>query len=136
MCTGLYAYAVEWCAAIVLSCTRADLGLVLPAIGCCILLLLVPKMVLTLCNFNWWWYLSCHQLVQRPHLHLQWTSLATCASGGFLVPTSPPQFPRHAQAKSLRPVRLQVPPLAHGAASQGSPTGEKREICMLNKRGI
>ena len=56
--------------------------------GCCILLLLVFKMILTLCNLRWWWCLSCHELAQRPHLHLLWTSLATCTGGGFLVPTS------------------------------------------------
>ena len=64
-----------------------DCALVQAAIGCCILLLLVPKMVLTLCNLRWWCF-SCHQLAQRPHLHLQWASPATCAGGVFLVPAS------------------------------------------------
>ena len=30
---------------------------------------------------------SCHQLVQRGHLHLQWALPATCTGGVFLVPT-------------------------------------------------
>ena len=64
-----------------------DCALVQAAIHCCILLLLVPKMFLTLCHWRWWW-ISCHQLAQRPHLHLQWASSATCAGGVFLVPTS------------------------------------------------
>ena len=64
-----------------------DYALVQAALGCCILLLLVPKMVLTLCNLRWWCF-SCHQLAQRPHLHLQLASLATCTGGVFLVPTS------------------------------------------------
>ena len=63
-----------------------DSALVQAAIGCCILLLLVPKMVLTLSNLHWWRRLSCHQLAQRPHLHLQWTSPATCPCGVFLYP--------------------------------------------------
>ena len=63
-------------------------ALVQAAIGCCIMLLLVPKVVLTLCNLRWWWCLSCHQLAQRPHLHLLWASLATCTGGVFLAPTS------------------------------------------------
>ena len=63
------------------------IALVLPAFGCCTLLLLVPKMVLTLCNLHWWCF-SCHQLAQRPHLHLQWASPATCTGGVFLVPTN------------------------------------------------
>ena len=58
--------------------------LVLPTFGCCILLLLVPKMVLTLCNWHWWWCLSCHELARRKHLHLQWPSPATCPGGVFL----------------------------------------------------
>ena len=49
--------------------SQLDLALVLPAFGCCILLQLLPKMVLTLCNLHWWCF-SCHQLAQRPHLHL------------------------------------------------------------------
>ena len=57
------------------------------AIGCCILLLLVPKMVLTLCNLCWWCF-SYHQITQRPHLHLQCELTATCAGGFCLVPTS------------------------------------------------
>ena len=61
-----------------------DSALVQATIGCCILLLLVPKMVLTLSYLHWWRRLSCHQLVQRPHLHLQWTSPATCPGGVFL----------------------------------------------------
>ena len=32
--------------------------------------------------------LSCHQLAQIPHLHLQWALPAICAGGVFLVPTS------------------------------------------------
>ena len=47
-----------------------DCALVQAAIGCCILLLLVSKTVLTLCNLRWWCF-SCHQLAQRPHWHLQ-----------------------------------------------------------------
>ena len=35
---------------------------------------------------------------------------------------APSQFPSHTHEKSVSPVRLQVPPLAHGAASQGSST--------------
>ena len=35
-----------------------DCALMQAAIGCCILLLLVPKMVLTLCNLRWWCF-SC-----------------------------------------------------------------------------
>ena len=31
---------------------------------------------------------SCHQIAQRHHLHLLWTSPATCAGGVFLAPTS------------------------------------------------
>ena len=31
-----------------------ECALVLPALGCCILLVIVPKMVLTLCNLHWW----------------------------------------------------------------------------------
>ena len=45
-----------------------DCTLVQAPIGCCILLLLVPKMVLTLCNLCWWCF-SCHHLAQRPHLN-------------------------------------------------------------------
>ena len=59
----------------------------LPAFGCCILLLLVLKTVLTLCNLRWWCF-SCHQLLQRPHWCLQWALSATCTGGVFLVPTS------------------------------------------------
>ena len=33
----------------------------LPAFGCCILLLLVPKTVLTLCNLHWWCFSSTNQ---------------------------------------------------------------------------
>ena len=66
---------------------QPSLALVLPALGCCILLLLVPKMVSTLCNLHQWCF-SWHQLVQRPHLHLKWALSATCAGGVFLVPTS------------------------------------------------
>ena len=39
-----------------------------------------------------------------------------------LLHVDPSQFPTHAHEKSVRPVRLQVPPLAQGAASQGSST--------------
>ena len=46
-----------------------DCALVQAAIGCWTLLLLVPKMVLTLCNLHWCCF-SCHQWAQRPHLHL------------------------------------------------------------------
>ena len=67
--------------------TLPPLSLVLPAFGCCILLLLVPKTVLTLCNLRWWCF-SCCQLAQRSQWHLQWALSATCASGIFLVPTS------------------------------------------------
>ena len=35
-------------------------ALVLPAIGCCIQLLVVLKIVLTLCNLCWWWCFTCH----------------------------------------------------------------------------
>ena len=31
---------------------------------------------------------SCHQLVQRSHLHLKWTLSATCTGGVFPMPTS------------------------------------------------
>ena len=55
-------------------------ALVQAAIGCCILLLLVPKTVLTLCNLRWLCF-SCHQLVQRPHLHSWGSSPATCTGG-------------------------------------------------------
>ena len=58
-----------------------DCALVQAAIGCCILLLLVHKMVLTLSNLHWW-CLSCHQLVQRPHLHLQ---VSTCMQLALVV---------------------------------------------------
>ena len=37
-----------------------------------------------------------------------------------LLHVAPPQFPLHAHEKVDGPVRLQVPPLAHGAAAQGS----------------
>ena len=58
--------------------SKSDLVFVLPAFGCCILLLLVAKMVLTACNLCWWCF-TCHQLVQRPHLHLQWAIPETYA---------------------------------------------------------
>ena len=64
-----------------------DCALVQAAIGCCILLLLVPKLVLTLSNLRWQCF-SCHQIAQRPHWHLLWTSPTTCAGGVFLAPTS------------------------------------------------
>ena len=67
---------------------QPNLVLVQAAIGCCILLLLVLKMVLPLCNLCWWWCLFCHQLAQRSHLQLQWASLATCTGDVFLAPTS------------------------------------------------
>ena len=38
---------------------------------------------------------------------------------------APPQFPSHKHEKSVSLVRLQVPPLEHGAASQGSSTAWK-----------
>ena len=46
--------------------------------------ILVPKMVLTLCNLRWWSF-SFHQLVQILHLQ-SWSSspAATCAGGVFL----------------------------------------------------
>ena len=48
---------------------NADLALVLPAFGCCIpwTCILVPKMVLTLCNLHSWWS----------------SPTAICAGGGF-----------------------------------------------------
>ena len=54
-------------------------ALVQAAIGCCILLLLVPTMVLTLCDLRWWCF-SSHQLAQIHDLHSWWSSPATCAS--------------------------------------------------------
>ena len=49
---------------------NADHAFVLPAFGCCILLLyiLMPKMVLTLCDLHWWCF-PFHQLVQILYLH-------------------------------------------------------------------
>ena len=87
-------------------------ALVLPTFGCCILLILVPIMVLTLCklhlwDFFWstsantalalmvvitcnlrWWPFSCYQLEQILHLHLWWSLPATC-TGGVFMPTAP-----------------------------------------------
>ena len=63
-------------------------SLVQAAVGCFILLLLVTKMVLTLCNLCWSVVFFCHQLAQRPHMHMQWASLATCNGGVFLVPAT------------------------------------------------
>ena len=37
--------------------------------------ILVPKMVLTLCNLRWWCF-SFHQLAKILHLHSWWSSLA------------------------------------------------------------
>ena len=62
-----------------------DCALMQSAIGCCILLQLVPKMVLTLQLALV--VFSRNQLVQRLHLHLQWASPATCAVCVYLVPT-------------------------------------------------
>ena len=64
-----------------------DCALVQGAIGYCILLLLVPKMSLTLSNLRWWCF-PWHQLVQIKTLHLQWASHATCTGGVFLAPTN------------------------------------------------
>ena len=47
-----------------------DCAFVQAEIGCCSLLLLVPKMVLTLYNLHWWCF-SCNQLAQGPHMRLQ-----------------------------------------------------------------
>ena len=58
-------------------------ALVQSAIGCCSLLLLVPKMVLTLCNLRWWWC-SSHQLAQIHNLHLWWSLPATCTGGIYI----------------------------------------------------
>ena len=58
-------------------------ALVQSAIGCCSLLLLVPKMVLTLCNLRWWWC-SSHQLAQIHNLHLWWSLSATCTGGIYI----------------------------------------------------
>ena len=38
-------------------------ALVLPAFGCCIPLLLVPKMVLTLCNLCWWCFIIYRKMI-------------------------------------------------------------------------
>ena len=46
--------------------------LVQSAIGYCSLLLPVPKMVLNLCNLNWWCF--SHQLAQIHNLHSWWPS--------------------------------------------------------------
>ena len=43
-------------------------ALVLSTIGWCILLLPVPKMVLTLCNLRWWCF-CYHQLAHKHNLH-------------------------------------------------------------------
>ena len=54
-------------------------GLVLPAFGYCILLLLVPKMVLTLCNLLWWCFIhnmSANICIER-RLHWLWTKRRT-----------------------------------------------------------
>ena len=64
-----------------------ELAFVLPAFGCCILLLLVPKMALTLCNLHWWWFLQSSTSTIH-NLHLWWSSPATCAGGVFLSSTS------------------------------------------------
>ena len=63
-------------------------ALVQAAIGCRILLLLVPKTVLTLCDLHWWFVLSSISLAQISHLHLLCTVSPTCTDGAFLVPTS------------------------------------------------
>ena len=57
------------------------------AFGCCIPIL-VPKMVLTLCNLHWW-CVSFHQPAKILHLQ-SWSSspAATCAGGGFPWSTS------------------------------------------------
>ena len=52
------------------TCTKGLCTNVQAAIGCCILLILMPKIVLTFCNLHWWCF-SCHEIVQRPHLYLQ-----------------------------------------------------------------
>ena len=57
---------------------------VLPAFGCCILLLLVSKMVFTLCIALV--VLFCYQWAQQ--LHLQSALPATCTGGVFLAATS------------------------------------------------
>ena len=44
-------------------------ALVQAAIGCCILLLLVPKMVLTLCNLHWWCFSSTNQAFTNVHTY-------------------------------------------------------------------
>ena len=45
--------------------------------------ILVPKMVLTLCNLRWWCF-SFHQLAQILYLHSWWSSFtATCTGGVF-----------------------------------------------------
>ena len=44
-----------------------------------------------------------------------------------LLHVFPPQLPLHAHEKSVRPVRLQVPPLAHGDVSQGSFTARMEQ---------
>ena len=50
--------------------------------------ILVPKMVLTLCNLRWWCF-SFHQLAKILHLQSWWSSpAATCAGGVFLWSTS------------------------------------------------
>ena len=50
------------------------------AFGCCILHLLVPKMVLTLCNLRWWCFLPSTNA--KYNLHSWWSSSATCTCGG------------------------------------------------------
>ena len=50
--------------------------------------ILVPKMVLTLCNLRWWCF-CFHQLVKILHLQSWWSSpAATCAGGVFPWRTS------------------------------------------------
>ena len=56
--------------------------------GCCILLLLVTKMVLTLCNMGWWCF-SCHQLAQILYMHSWWSSPATHTGSVLAKPTNP-----------------------------------------------
>ena len=75
--------------------TRARSALRWSSCASCIWLLhpapiLVPKMVLTLCNCNLrWWCFSFHQPVQILYLHSWWSSsTATCTGGVFPWSTS------------------------------------------------
>ena len=60
------------------ACTRArtltssELALVLPVFGCCILLQLVPKIVLILCNLRWWCYIYIYIYIYKVYMNVAW----------------------------------------------------------------